>query len=420
MTESRGWGKFTHQWGGGSALFFTAIHFCHDMATGLMSAMLPLVRKDLGLNYLETSLLVAVYAIISGAAQIPGGWLGDRAKRNVVAAVGLGGVGLAALGVSVSPTYLIMLAFMALMGLSGGFYHPSATSLLAGYFESGRRGSVIGLHLLGGTIGFTAGPVLGGLIGAALGWRYSFFLLGIPALLAVPIVIKKFTPRDPPGSAHQARALDGTVAGGIKPRLPEVIRPIAAITGLAILVHLVAGASLAFIPLYLVDKHQVDPAHAAMLLGLIRGGGMFGSLLGGWLSDRWGRKKTVVLALASTGPLFYLITWLSFSPALMVVFVVFGAMMLTRQSAIQALLMDRTPPHLRSTVFGIYFGLSQEGMSVAQPVAGQFMDLFGIVPVFHALAVGSIGLSVLVLLWAKMTRDSCRVAGHDNSRDNSS
>jgi FSR family fosmidomycin resistance protein-like MFS transporter len=415
LTEQRGWKKFVHQWGGGNAVFFTTIHFCHDMATGLMSAMLPLVRKDLGLNYLETSLLVAVYAIISGAAQIPGGWLGDRAKRNIVAAIGLGGVGLAALGVSVSPTYLIILVFMAVMGIFGGFYHPSATSLLTGYFESGRRGSVIGLHLLGGAIGFTAGPVLGGIIGAALGWRFSFVLLSIPALIAAPIVIKRFTPRDQPELFKKAKAGDGTTLQEEKPRLLTVIRPITAITLLAILTHLIAGAGLAFIPLYLVDKHHVDPAHAAMLLGLIRGGGMFGSLLGGWLSDRWGRKNTVVMALAATGPLFYLITWLPFNPALMVVFVVFGAMMLTRQSAIQALLMDRTPPQLRSTVFGIYFGLSQEGMSVAQPIAGQFMDLFGIVRVFYALAIGSIVLSVLVLFWAKMTRDNCQVASHDNS-----
>jgi FSR family fosmidomycin resistance protein-like MFS transporter len=415
LTEHSGWKTFTHQWGGGNAAYFTTIHFCHDMATGLMSAMLPLLRKDLELNYLETSLLVAVYSIISGAAQIPGGWLGDRAKRNVVAAIGLGGVGLAALGVSVSPTYSVILMFMAMMGVFGGFYHPSATSLLTSFFESGRRGTAIGLHLLGGTIGFTAGPVLGGIIGAALGWRFAFVLLSIPALVAVPIVIKKFTPRDQPELVKKAKAGDGPGVHEGKPRLLTVIRPVAAITLLAILVHLVAGASLAFIPLYLVDKHHVDPAYAAMLLGLIRGGGMFGSLFGGWLSDRWGRKNTVVMALAATGPLFYLITWLPFNPALMIVFVVFGAMMLTRQSAIQALLMDRTPARLRSTIFGIYFGLSQEGMSVTQPVVGQLMDLFGIVQVFHLLAIGSIALSVLVLIWAKMTRDNYRAASHDNS-----
>lgn len=376
-----------------------------------MSAMLPLVRKDLGLNYLDSSLLVAVYAIISGGAQVLGGWLGDRARRNVVVAIGLGGVGLAALGVGMSPTYAAILFFMSIMGIFGGFYHPSATSLLMGYFDSARRGSVIGLHLLGGTIGFTAGPVLGGLIGAALGWRFSFIVLGIPALLAVPVVIKRFTPRDQSGPMKKMESVDGSAAGEERPRLLAVIRPLLTITLLAILTHLIAGASLAFVPLYLVDKHHVDPAYAAMLFALIRGGGMFGSLFGGWLSDRWGRKNTVVMALAATGPLFFLITWLPFSLAMMVVFVLFGAIMSTRQSAIQTLIMDRTPPQLRSMVYGIYFGLSQEGMSVTQPIVGQFMDLFGIVKVFHVLALGSIALSVLVLFWARMTKDKFQVKG---------
>ena len=129
-----------------------------------MTALLPLVREGLRLNYLESGILVSAYTIVSGISQFPMGWLGDRAKRSVVAAIGLGGVGLAAIGAGSSPSYYFMLAFMVVMGIFGGAYHPSATSLLTGYFESGRRGSVIGLQMLVGSIGFTVGPVLGGFI----------------------------------------------------------------------------------------------------------------------------------------------------------------------------------------------------------------------------------------------------------------
>jgi hypothetical protein len=66
--------------------------------------------------------------------------------------------------------------------------------------------------------------------------------------------------------------------------------------------------------------------------------------------------------------------------------------------------MSSTPPHLRSTVFGIYFGLGTEGMSLVQPLVGRLMDDFGITEVFHVIALVGIGLSVGALLLVKRPR----------------
>jgi len=132
-----------------------------------------------------------------------------------------------------------------------------------------------------------------------------------------------------------------------------------------------------------------------MLLSIIRGGGVFGGLFGGWLSDKWGRKNAFSLALIATGPILYLLTILPFNISLVLIFVFFGIVMTMRQVVIQAYLMDNSPPRLRATVFGIYFGLSMEGTSLLQPLAGYFMDIFGIINVFHVLALVSIALSLV-------------------------
>ena len=68
-----------------------------------------------------------------------------------------------------------------------------------------------------------------------------------------------------------------------------------------------------------------------------------------------------------------------------------------RQSAAQPFLIENTPPHLRATIFGIYFGLGMEGRSMIQPVVGYFMDTLGIVQVFYYIALTSVGLSLIVL-----------------------
>jgi len=96
-----------------------------------------------------------------------------------------------------------------------------------------------------------------------------------------------------------------------------------------------------------------------------------------------------------------LFTQLPFNAGLIVVLFTFGTLRYMTQSTIQPFLMDNVPPQLRATIFGIYFGLSMEGMSLAQPVAGHFMDIFGIAEVFIVIALISVGLSLAALLLAR-------------------
>jgi len=363
-----------------------------------------MIRVDLELNYLQSGLLISAYSIAAGLSQFPGGWIGDRANRKIIIMVGLGGVGLAALAVGLSPSYFLMLSFLVIMGIFAGGYHPSALSILSGYFGKAERGKVIAIHMLGGSIGLALGPFLGGFIGDILGWRSAYIILTIPILLALPLVLK--TPRQQlygDRAASSASTNDGTP---VKPtyklsNLWQVLRPIAMISILAILMQLVVGCAVAFFPIYMVDKHNLAPAYAAMFLGIFRGGGVAGSLLGGWLSDRWGRKNTIILPLLTIGPILYLLTKLPFNAVFIVIFVLFGVIMYMRIPAMQAMLMDNTPPHFRATVTGIYIGLGMEGRSIIQPIAGRFMDIWGIAQVFNIIALISVGLSVVALFLAK-------------------
>ncbi len=409
MSEFRSLRKTLHRWGGATTALFFYAHLSHDLATALPIPLLPLIREGLGLSYLRSGLLISALTITSGFSQVPMGWLGDRTSRRVVVAAGLVGVSLTTLAVGLSPSYYPMLFILVIMGLFAGAYHPSSNSMLAGYFEPERRGSILGLHLLGGTMGFAMAPVFGGLIANMIGWRFAFIILSIPALVAAPLVLKGFrliehakngelSSQAPTSNGFPVKAMPKLSSLG------KVLRPIALVSILAILTQFIAGSAMTFIPLYLVDKHSISAANAALWVGVIRGGGMAGSLLGGWWSDRWGRKNVLFLAIVATGPVLYLLTILPFNALLIVIFVLFGMFMLMRQPAVQMLLLDTTPPQLRATVIGIYFFLSMEGMSLAQPIVGYLMDIWGIVQVFHVIALISIALSAVVLFWAIRTK----------------
>ncbi|MBI4188381.1 MAG: MFS transporter [Chloroflexi bacterium] len=398
--------RIYHQWGGATTSFFTYTHLSHDLCIGLHMALLPLIKEDLGLNYLQAGLLLGAYQIAAGLSQIPGGWLGDRINRHIVLAIGLGGVGLAAQAVSLSTNYYSLLIILVVLGILAGAYHPSAASLLSGYVEEGRRGKVLGFHLVGGSAGFMLGPVIGGLLAGMMGWRFVFRVLSIPALVAVPLVLRKFIIQKRAGAASVNRVETSVAPAESAERLTlvQVLRPVAMVITMGVLSQLAFGSATGFIPLYLVDRHKIAPAYAAILLGVIRAGGVLGSLIGGWLSDRWGRKNAIFFTLIVIGPLLYILTRLPFNAVLMVVFVLFGIFMQMTQSTIQPFLMDNTPSQLRGIVFGLYFGLSMEGSSLLQPVTGYYMDIFGIINVFNFIALISVGLSLVTLLILKRPR----------------
>jgi len=404
-----------NQWGGSTTAFFCYTHFSHDLAVGLLVPLLPFIREDLGLTYLESGLLVAAFTISAGLSQFPGGWLGDHLNRMVVVAIALGSIGLISLAIGLSSSYYILLFLLITMGIFAGLYHPSVVSMLSGYLKE-KRGKGLAFHLAGGNIGFAIGPVLGGIIAGVLGWRFAYIILSLPVLTGLFMVLVRLRKREGLETASRAATSEPTqVPSPARPPrrlsgLRLVFRAVAAVFILSVLTHLVANTAMAFLSIYLVDKHGLAPSAAAIWLGVTRGGGVVGALFGGWLFDRWGRRKAILLALGATGPLLYLLTKLEFGPLLMVVLFLFGAVMLMRQATVQPFLMDNAPPYLRATVLGIYFGLGMQGSSMFQPVAGHFMDVYGIENVFNIIAITSLILSVAAFLLVKQIRQRSAAA----------
>ena len=86
--------------------------------------------------------------------------------------------------------------------------------------------------------------------------------------------------------------------------------------------------------------------------------------------------------------------------------VLFGVFAFMKYPAFQTLLVDVTPPQLRATVLGLYFFSMMEGMSLAQPIVGYFIDIWGINQVFSVIGLITVGLSVVTLFWAIKNRSS--------------
>jgi MFS transporter, FSR family, fosmidomycin resistance protein len=383
-----------NQWGGKFAFFFTYLHTSHDLTTGLLAALLPFIREDLHLDYLQAGLLVTAFSLTAGLSQLLGGWLSDRiSKRNAIT-IGLCGVGLACIVIGFAPSYYYLLGALIILGVFSGFYHPSSISALSSHYEANQRGKVINLHMLGGGIGFAIGPLIGAVIAATLNWHFAYAILGIPAIIAGVLVFTRLKLRE----VKPLKGTSTTQAKGPKIGVWQVFKPAIFLIILSVFMQLIAGPLMSFMSLYLVDVQHLSATAGSMWVTIIRLGGLAGNIIGGWLTDKWGRRNMMFLILIAVGPIVFLMTKLPFGVGLIIVFILFGWLMTMRETTTQTILMDNAPPNLRATVVGIYFSFGQQGSSIIQPIAGNFMDTIGIADVFSFLAYLSIGLSIIALI----------------------
>jgi MFS family permease len=179
------------------------------------------------------------------------------------------------------------------------------------------------------------------------------------------------------------------------------MKSVAPVIILVVVVTFTSGSLLPFLPLYLVDNRGLTATMAAVWTSVVRASGIVGSLLGGWLSDRWGNRRTVILSIVAIGPAMLLFTTMNYFAALAIMMIAIGILWAMRETAVQTYLMGKTPLQLHGIVFGIYFGIGQQGQSLLQPVYGGFMDMAGIANVFLIVALISVATSIVTLFMVK-------------------
>ena len=245
----------------------------------------------------------------------------------------------------------MLLVFLVFMGLMSGGYHPAATPLISASVEPNQRGRALGFHLIGGNSSFFLAPLVAGAIAGVWGWRGSFLALAVPAGVLGVLFYIYLTRRG--GKTHleslkQRIAVEKPPQPGNKRRL------------IAFLVMMVlgggAGASInSFLTLYMVNELGAPKEMAAMLMSIVYSSGLWAGPVGGYISDRIGSVKVIIV----TGLVSGLVTYALKLPALgfgfYAVLWVMGLNMALRFPVTEVFIMSQTGPKHRSLVYGIYY-----------------------------------------------------------------
>jgi predicted MFS family arabinose efflux permease len=391
----------------GVVLLFVVAHFSHHLVTALPVPLLPFIRNEFSLDYTRAALVVSAFSVPYGISQLPSGWLSDRFGPRRLLLVGISGVALGGLVVGISAHYAVLLAGLALMGVLGGGYHPSAPILISSVVEPSRRGSALGLHMIGGSASYFLAPLVAAGLAASFGWRLPFIALAIPGfLLGLGFYVLL-------GRHQKAVAAKRTATSAAPPLQVRTTDWVRLISFIALSGCLAAAsmAMLAFVPLYLVDAFDYPEARAAAIVSVFYSAGLWAAVAGGYVADRVGNVVVVVILALLSGPAMALLGVAS-SPAIVVAVILFlGVALYARAPASESFVLAESPPLKRSTILGVYYFGAMEGNGVLAPIVGYLIDRFGFTTAFQVSGVAMIAVALfctLLILRSSRRRASVR------------
>jgi len=362
-----------------------AAHLFDDVNQGVIPALIPFFIAERGFTIAAAAGLVLAANASSSVLQPLFGQIADRASAPWLVPAGLllAGTGVALAGLA--PTYALVLCAAAASGIGVAAFHPEAARQI--HAASGeRRATAMSLFAVGGNLGFALGPALATPLQLAFGLKGTI-VLAAPAL-AMAIVLALFGLRS-----------SGALAGPRPDAPPEIDRwaPFARLT-VAVACRAVVFAGLnVFVPLYWIRVFGLSKAAGAAALTLMLSSGVAGTLAGGWLADRFGRRIVVFGSMVALFPLLLALVAAPGAGVALPILVPIGFALSLPFSVMTVMGQEYLPGRV-GTASGVTIGLAVTLGGLVAPLLGRFADLHGV----HA-AVSTLVLVPVVGAVATMT-----------------
>jgi MFS family permease len=358
--------------------------FIDQVDQNILRGVVTPLKHDLGIGDLQIGILLTAYTIVNGLITVPAGYLADRWNRTrTIGHTIVAWSGLTALTAAM-PNYGSLLAIRSALGFGQAVTEPSAASLVGDYYPQDQRGKAFSVQQCLLLAGIGVGIGVGGVVGATLGWRAAFLLVGTPGVL---IAVTVYRLREPARGAAdrlhlgldsedhtEVEVSHGLFEEGFRPFVRDLVSGLRAdahtILGITTMRYALVGVSAllftinaigAALPQFYERDLGVAKGTAEALVGvLVVVGGIPGVMLGGRFADRFmtrvrGARMAIPAYCLLVGSAFFFVSylWVPFAVAfpleLAGIFVTSMAI-----PALRAGLTDAVPANLRGAGFGFF------------------------------------------------------------------
>lgn len=362
-------------------LALCAAHCLNDLLQSVVTAVYPMLKAELDLDFTDIGIITLTYQVAASIFQPVVGYVFDKRPFRHSLPMGMCatvvGISLFAYAGSLP---LVMLSVF-LIGIGSATLHPEASRItsLAGRTHRGFAQSVF---QVGGNFGGSVGPLLVALVVAPHGRRYVLWFL-IAAALAFMAMrpIARWYGR----YLRNMRSVENR--SRLNPMPLSVGRTILVIGIIVVLIvskYIYMTSMSSYYTFYLIERFGVSVSHSQIFLFVFTVSTAAGTLLGGPLGDRIGRKFVIWISILGTAPFSMLLPHASLPFTVLLSFCA-GFML---SSAFPAILIyaQELLPNMLGMISGLFFGFAFGVGGIAAAVLGELADTYGIIAVYNVTA----------------------------------
>ncbi len=347
-------------------------HCLIDLCQGVVPALLPFLVQERGFSNAAAASLVFALSVTSSVVQPLFGRMADRvhAPWLLPTSILLAGFALA-VGAQASRYGLVIAAF-GMSGLGVAAFHPEAAR--AAHLASGdRRTTGMSLFSLGGGVGFALAPILTKNIEDLFGTTGLLLLLGPTAVIAwLATQVRANLP------AHHAQGHSHQHAGG------DDWHAFAILSGATISRSIVFYGLNTFLGLYFMKQFSQTPSQGSQALAVFLGTSIIGTLMGGWLADRHGRRGVIQIGFLGSA-VFLALFAMAKSPEVALWLLVPLALCFFMPTSVLVVLGQEYLPNRLGVASGVTLGLAVSVGGMTAPALGRLADVYGFGVVFAVL-----------------------------------
>ena len=353
-------------------------HFLNDMIQSLILSIYPLLKGNFHLSFAQIGLITLTYQMTASILQPVVGMYTDKHPKPYSLALGMGFTLVGLLLLSVASHYGIVLFAAALVGTGSSIFHPES-SRVARMASGGRHGLAQSIFQVGGNAGSAMGPLLAAWIIIPHG-QTSIAWFSVAALLAIVILWQI-------GNWYKRRRSEMSTKAGKSGHSHAVLPRRQVMFSIGILLLLIFSkyfymASLSsYFTFYLISKFHLSIQDAQIQLFMFLFAVAVGTVLGGPIGDKVGRKWVIWASILGVAPFTLMLPYANLFWT-GVLSVVIGIILASAFSAILVFAQELVPGKV-GTISGLFFGFAFGMGGIGAAALGKLADMTDIYFVYQ-------------------------------------